>query len=134
MLDVSFPMKVIDISIRMQKDTLKKQEGGTDADIIEIGICSGCMKRSRIQDYCCEKCRGTFGQKSGILFKRIKEDGEFAGKFYNALMDNKKRSFIRLFFLPPGCREPGETPILDSRPRFRVVSSMSKQNHQDPDS
>lgn len=130
-------MKIIDISDRLaQRVSAAESEpqAPEDGAIIELGRCAGCQLVQRLEDFCCSDCRDKFGEKSGLLFRRIRDDQDFAAKFYSALMPNKRRSFIRLFGLPPGCCGPVEKPPQGSRPRLCVVSAEPTQSCQDPDS
>lgn len=126
-------MKVIDISDRLPKHAAQSTPDEAGA-VIELGRCAACQLVQRLEDFCCSDCRDKFGDKSGLLFRRIRDDSTFAAAFYSALMPNKRQSFIRLFGLPDGCLEPGKTPSRDSRPRLCVVSEEPPQNCSDPNS
>lgn len=126
-------MKIIDISDRLSKQTPGEEQAVPGA-VVEVGRCAGCQLVRKLEDFCCSECRENFGEKSGLLFKRIRDDSGFAAAFFTALMPNKRQSFIRLFGLPPGCRAPAGTPTQDSRPQLRVVSAESTQCFPDSDS
>lgn len=66
--------------------------------ISEIGKCTGCSKMSRLVDHACSACRMQFGPRCGIIYKKIRNDEEFAVKFYRNLdNDIQRETFQQLF-------------------------------------
>jgi len=130
MLGVPGRMKVIDISSRIRETKDESVEGveGAVAQVIELGRCVACLTPRRLSCGACDKCRKRFGDKCGLLFQRVRESPEFAARFYEALTAGRQRAFVSLFGLPPGCREPGETPCPGPHPHLRAVSSTTTRN------
>ena len=104
--------------------------------IVRIDFCFGCQKMARdIQSYACPVCRRAFGPRGGIFLKKIRESQTFAATVYDLMETSfKKKTFIKLFGLPPGCLEPGQKPLQDSRHPFHVVNGGLSGDPEDRDS
>ena len=66
--------------------------------ITEIGKCAGCQKMTILIDHACPFCRDKFGPRCGIIFRKAREDKDFAIQFYQKLDNDVQRESFRHLF------------------------------------
>ena len=84
-------------------DVLDELVAGNDncgIRVFEIGRCAWCLAITRVRRQAYAFCRKRFGEESGWLAAELRENPDFARKFYRRLTAGRQRAFETLFGRP----------------------------------